>query len=63
MIKEDQAFSLAYYLAPPPPPSTSPGSKLSLFLTLAVSLVGLTDGRRGVGKEPNYTRARQPGPL
>jgi hypothetical protein len=38
-------FSIPYALAPSP----SPVSKLSLFLSLPVSPVELTDGREGVG--------------
>jgi hypothetical protein len=57
---EDQAFSPLYNLAPPSPPP-SPVSKLSLFF--CVSLVELTDWKRGggeVGEELNYTTARKP---
>ncbi len=49
---EDQAFSLSYDLAPHPPPAPSPGSKLSLFLSLPVCRRSslLTGGGRGRGR-------------
>jgi hypothetical protein len=64
MIIEDQAFSSSYDLAPPLPPLHS------------VSSIGDHTGglkkrdnwlwerwEEGVGKEPNHTTARKPGPL
>ncbi len=55
---EDQAFLRSSDSAPDP----SPVSKLSLFLSLPVSPVELTDGGGGGGGR-NHTTARKPGPL
>ncbi len=62
---EDQAFSLSYDLAPHQP--------LPLYRQQVFSFLGLTvcrrsssrtgSGTEGVGKEPNHTTARKPGPL
>jgi hypothetical protein len=57
----------SYDLTPAPPPSFhSSVSNLSLFLNLLVccrSNLPYSIGGEGVGKEPNYTTARKPGPL
>jgi hypothetical protein len=53
-----------WLLVDPLPPS--PVNKLSLFLSLPVCrCTSLLTGERGegVGKEPNHTTAREPGPL
>jgi hypothetical protein len=69
MIYRGPGFLLrSYGSAPRPPPSLpSPVSKLSLFLRNLVcrqsSLLIGVGGESGVGKEPNRTAARKPGPL
>jgi hypothetical protein len=44
----DQAFSTSYDLAPPPPPPPYPISKLSIFLSLCLSMdILMGEGGRG----------------
>ncbi len=62
---EDQAFSLSYDLAPHPPPATSPGSKLSLFLSLPMCRRSslLTGRGRGRGRSQIIPRREAWSPI
>ncbi len=64
MIYKGPGFPAVVWFVPTPYPS--PDSKFYLFLIFLCVASELTDGSgglKGVGKEPNNTIERKPGPL